>query len=77
MLDGKHGEAMARKEQFYSLSTGSLDEKEDWFWLLTGDDGRETIEHEYSYRGAPGFIGEMRRLTPHGPKGGKRRADAI
>jgi hypothetical protein len=53
MLSVKHGEAMARKEQFYSLSKGSLEEKEDWFWLLTGDDGRETIEHEYSYEGPP------------------------
>jgi hypothetical protein len=54
MLRGRHGERMARKEQFYTLDKGSLDEREDRFWLLTGDDGRETIEHEYSYHGPPG-----------------------
>lgn len=42
---------MAEKIQIYQIVKGSLMETEDWWYLVTEDDGSKYVEHEWSHVG--------------------------
>jgi hypothetical protein len=43
------GKSMSTTEEFHARTRGSHAEDEDWYRLVTEDDGTRFVEHEWSY----------------------------